>query len=157
MLSSIYFMKYTMFMEKDDRRNNMPWMLFRYALHTKHNIVKIADDHKLGITQAYTLCLLQEGKTTQMNSLCATLHCDASNITGIVERLHAIDLIERQECSSDRRVKVISLTAKGTKLRQRIMDEINAMQMPFLEVLDDKESEMFQKLLLKVLSEDCTQ
>jgi len=48
-----------------------------------------------------------------MGALARTLHCDASNATGIVDRLVAGQLITRQEGAHDRRTKTLTLTDKG--------------------------------------------
>lgn len=57
-----------------------------------------------------------------MGGLAATLHCDASNVTGIVDRLVTLALITRQENPQDRRVKTLQLTAKG----RRVLAAVNA-------------------------------
>jgi DNA-binding MarR family transcriptional regulator len=56
-----------------------------------------------------------------MNALAETLACDASNVTGVVDKLEARGLIARQAAESDRRVKVLLVTDKGRELRQRLI------------------------------------
>ncbi len=53
-----------------------------------------------------------------MNELAYTLHCDASYITGITDRLEEQGLVERQVDADDRRVKQLVLTTKGKQLRK---------------------------------------
>jgi DNA-binding MarR family transcriptional regulator len=48
-----------------------------------------------------------------MGRVATTLHCDASNVTGIVDRLVSAGLITRQEGAHDRRTKTLQLTNKG--------------------------------------------
>lgn len=45
---------------------------------------------------------------------------DPSNVTGIVDRLEARGLIERQHHATDRRVKHLALTPEGRRLRRRV-------------------------------------
>ena len=52
-----------------------------------------------------------------MSALADTLLCDASNVTGIVDRLEARGLIERREAPQDRRVKMLAVTPEGTRFR----------------------------------------
>jgi DNA-binding MarR family transcriptional regulator len=52
-----------------------------------------------------------------MSEIAAVLHCDNSNVTGIVDGLEEKGLATRQASESDRRVKLIALTAEGRKVR----------------------------------------
>jgi MarR family transcriptional regulator, organic hydroperoxide resistance regulator len=52
-----------------------------------------------------------------MSSLAGKLFCDASNVTGIVDRLEARGLIERRPAEHDRRVKLLVLTDAGERVR----------------------------------------
>ena len=52
------------------------------------------------------------------------LACDASNITGIVDRLEARGLVKRRPGSRDRRVKEIVLTRAGTALRTLLVERL---------------------------------
>jgi DNA-binding MarR family transcriptional regulator len=55
-----------------------------------------------------------------MNALAGLLHCDASNVTNIADRLEAAGLVERRAAEYDRRVKTLVLTAHGEDVRQRV-------------------------------------
>lgn len=67
------------------------------------------------------LRVLDEPRT--MSEIAAFLRCDNSNVTGIVDGLEARGLAERTPSPSDRRVKLIALTAAGRRLRARLMRE----------------------------------
>lgn len=64
--------------------------------------------------------MLEPGDAAPMSQLAETLFCDASNVTGIVDRLEARGLIERRDNPNDRRVKLIALTDEGVEARERI-------------------------------------
>lgn len=68
-----------------------------------------------------------------MGQLAAILHCDASNVTGIIERLVSQQLVSRQEDAHDRRVKTLRLTPKGTSIvtdiRQQLPDLLGCDQL----------------------------
>jgi DNA-binding MarR family transcriptional regulator len=72
--------------------------------------------------QALALRLLQPGEPGPMSALASRLHCDASNVTNIADRLEAAGLIERRADEHDRRVKTLALTARGEEVRARIAD-----------------------------------
>jgi DNA-binding MarR family transcriptional regulator len=55
-----------------------------------------------------------------MSVLADTLICDASNVTGIVDKLETRGLIVRQSAENDRRIKMLAITPKGRELRQRL-------------------------------------
>ena len=57
----------------------------------------------------------------KMNSLADALVCDASNITGLVDKLEARGLIRRQADPADRRVKMIALTPAGVKFTAKVI------------------------------------
>jgi DNA-binding MarR family transcriptional regulator len=60
-----------------------------------------------------------------MNVLAEALHCDASNITGLVDKLEARGIIQRQSDPGDRRVKMIALTQAGIKFRAKLMERLS--------------------------------
>lgn len=64
---------------------------------------------------------LDEPRT--MSEIATYLRCDPSNVTGIVDGLESRQLAERTASSADRRVKLITLTAAGRRLRARLMRE----------------------------------
>lgn len=77
---------------------------------------------ELGLTfsQAHALRLLDRDQPTPMNALAGRLLCDASNVTGIADRLESRGLIERRAVEEDRRVKGLVLTDAGEELRGHV-------------------------------------
>ncbi len=78
---------------------------------------------ELGLTfsQAHALRLLDPELPLPMSSLAERLFCDASNVTGIADRLEARGLVERRSAEGDRRVKALTLTEDGVELRGRVL------------------------------------
>ena len=81
-----------------------------------------------------------------MSELATVLHCDNSNVTGIVDGLEAKGLAAREPSPADRRVKLIALTAKGRKVRGRL---IKAVEKPpaWLESLSEKDRRALRDIL----------
>src|SRR3989442_15998603 len=77
--------------------------------------------NELGLTfpLAHALRLIEPERPLPMGELADHLFCDASNVTGIADRLEAKGYVERRAGEDDRRVKVLALTAKGMELRRR--------------------------------------
>jgi DNA-binding MarR family transcriptional regulator len=59
-----------------------------------------------------------------MGQLAETLACDASNVTGLVDRLESKGLLRRQPSATDRRLKVLDLTPAGARLRTVVLDRM---------------------------------
>jgi len=78
----------------------------------------------VGLTaaQASILAMLEEPKS--MRELASHMGCDASNITGLVDRLEAKMLVVRAADPADRRVKRIKHTASGKAAVQRFQREL---------------------------------
>ena len=69
--------------------------------------------------QQMVLGLLHEPRP--MGELAHEMHCDSSNITGIVDRLSERGLVERRAAEGDRRVKLVALTGEGRALREELV------------------------------------
>src|SRR6266851_192155 len=81
---------------------------------------------KLGLTppQATALRVLDPERSVPMKDLAERLACDASTLTGIVDRLESRGLVERRGGGRDRRVKVLALTPKGKGVRERALERM---------------------------------
>ncbi|MFF3014376.1 MarR family winged helix-turn-helix transcriptional regulator [Streptomyces sp. NPDC057939] len=100
--------------------------------------------HGLTSTQAKVLAQL-EGPVP-MRGLAALLVCDASNVTGIVDRLEARDLVRREPSPADRRVKNVAATEAGRDVIRRVREEMQATH-GALDELDADESATLYALL----------
>jgi DNA-binding MarR family transcriptional regulator len=87
-------------------------------LHGKPRFPAIARELDLHPGQAIVVRLLAEPR--QMGELAGAMHCDNSNVTGIVDRLEERGLVERRAAENDRRVKLIALTPDGSELREEL-------------------------------------
>ena len=130
-------------------QNNLYWQLLRIAISAKHGLTNIAEKHTLTVMQMYTLCLLEDDSSIPMNLLSSLLNCDASNVTGIVDRLFQQKYIKREENPHDRRSKMIMLTPKGAKLCERLTTALNSYQPTTFKELSDKEKQQLLTLLTK--------
>ena len=71
-----------------------------------------------------TLYLLEPGVEVPMSRVAEQCGCDASNVTGIVDRMEARGLIERRDSPNDRRVKLIALTDEGAVVQEQVLDRL---------------------------------
>jgi DNA-binding MarR family transcriptional regulator len=68
---------------------------------------------------------LEPGVEVPMRTLAECTGCDASSVTGIVDRMEARELIERRDRPGDRRVKLIALTAAGSRMREQVRERFS--------------------------------
>lgn len=94
------------------------WGLF------KASIMKLADENGLTIQQVTVLYRLYTEGHILMGTLARQLHCDASNITGMVDRLESQGYIERRELPEDRRAKQLVLTDSGHALVESMLPQL---------------------------------
>src|SRR5437870_13826307 len=76
----------------------------------------------LSFSQAHALRLLDPDEPMPMSALAERLFCDASNVTGIADRLESRGLVRRQSLVGDRRVKALTITPAGTRLRAQVVE-----------------------------------
>jgi DNA-binding MarR family transcriptional regulator len=84
----------------------------------------VANEFDLSPMALRMLYELRPGQERPMRDIADTVGCDASNITGIADRLEARGLIERRDAPGDRRVKLIALTGDGDLLRAQVLDRL---------------------------------
>ena len=87
----------------------------------KQEMMHLADERGLTQVQLAALYMIEQHGELAMGKVAHVLHCDPSNVTGIVDRLVAHKLVGRQESPTDRRTKTIALTDKGRELVKEIM------------------------------------
>src|SRR3954454_14570578 len=93
------------------------WQIFMRDKRRRWGILS-----ELGISPQQSMAIgsLKPGEPMPMSALAEALHCDNSNITGIVDRLEAAGLAQRQADARDRRVKAVVLTEQGEQMQIEI-------------------------------------
>lgn len=86
----------------------------------KSIMADLAEAHGLTPIQLGALHVIRDRSNT-MGGVAQALHCDASNVTGIVDRLTALQLVTRQEDPNDRRVKTLQLTPHGLAILEEVV------------------------------------
>lgn len=94
-------------------------LLFEFFKAQKPRLAELSEEFDLSGSQLHALYLL--GHPRSMGELAQRLVCDASNVTGLVDRLETRGLIERRPGPDDRRVRMLVLTLAGEELRTRAL------------------------------------
>jgi DNA-binding MarR family transcriptional regulator len=89
-----------------------------------------------------------------MRDLAATLNCDPSTVTFLVDRLEERGLITRQPTVADRRRRVITLTQPGVATRRKLIDALsNCSPLAALSLQDQRQ---FSDLMTKAGADPST-
>ncbi|MBJ6760000.1 MarR family transcriptional regulator [Myxococcaceae bacterium JPH2] len=100
------------------------WALLFEVMHAHmRNFPALAAEFDLSPVQAHVVRQLGEGPLA-MSTLASYLSCDASNVTGLVDRMEVRGLVERRSSEHDRRVKMLVLTEAGAALRERLLERL---------------------------------
>jgi DNA-binding MarR family transcriptional regulator len=102
--------------------------------------------------QCHVLHLIEPGTPIPMNRLAEALACDASNVTGLIDRLEARGLVQRHPASEDRRVKVLDLTPVGARVRAQLLSRKRHRSHPLSRLSADEQRTLIR--LLEKLLED---
>lgn len=117
--------------------------------HLRERLAVTIAAFDLSLPQAQALQVLEPGRAVPMRDLAARLRCDASNITGIVDRLEARGLVERRPAPGDRRVKALVVTDKGVALRASLVERLHRVP-PALAGISTEEQRTLLDLLRRI-------
>lgn len=107
-----------------------------------------ANAHGLSGAQARLLALVVT-EPRPMSRLAVSLHCEPSNVTGLVDRLEKRGLVERRVDAQDRRVKLIAPTEAGAELSAKVWADLDFAAEP-LHGLEQPERIALRDLLRKM-------
>jgi len=103
------------------------WALMHELMTSmKGHFFAIAGEFELSPPQVMALRSLDPERPMPMSELAGVMACDNSNVTGIVDRLEARGLVERQVAEHDRRVKMLAVTEAGAQMREQLLARMYA-------------------------------
>jgi DNA-binding MarR family transcriptional regulator len=127
-------------------------LLSRIMMSCKGHMLETAAALELSPSQMSALRHLEPGVPKSMNALAGLLHCDNSNVTGLVDRLESRGLVERHPAEHDRRVKHLVVTEAGAEVRAEVDARMNQPP-PGFERLAPAEQRHLATLLRKLVAE----
>ena len=93
-----------------------------------------------------------DGKPVTVGTILDGMVQRSSNITRIVDKLVAKELVERQECPTNRRKMDIVITSKGLKLLKQLDEKVDAFHEPYFNRLSLEELATLKNLIHKLKS-----
>jgi DNA-binding MarR family transcriptional regulator len=99
------------------------------------------------VTQSFILFDLLSRQSSNVKDIASRVQLDSPAITGLVDRLAKENLVERKEDPSDRRGLLISLTAKGRKLAEKLEPIAKEFNKKIKKVLIPEDTKAFERSL----------
>ena len=127
-------------------------LLVKFFFAQREHLPTLGEEFELSPVQCHVLHLIEPDEPLPMGRLAETLRCDASNVTGLVDRLESRGLVERRPSTGDRRVKVIQLTAAGSRLRAQLLRRMTGSACSLARLSASDQRALLR--ILKVLVDD---
>jgi len=125
-------------------------LLLQFFFTQRAQLPPLAAELELSPAQCHVLHRIEPGRPIPMGQLAETLACDASNVTGLVDRLESRGLVRRRPSAADRRVKVLELTPTGVRLRTLLLDRMTTVPTT-LGRLSGREQRALVRILTRLL------
>ncbi|HEX2103655.1 MAG TPA: MarR family transcriptional regulator [Solirubrobacteraceae bacterium] len=130
------------------------WSLMHELFHaSRRRFLAVASEFELSPPQVRALAVLDPERPVPMSELAEALHCDNSNVTGIVDRLEDRGLVERRSAAHDRRVKMLAVTERGAEIRARLADRLDEAPEP-LARLSPEDQRALRDIMRRALERD---
>jgi DNA-binding MarR family transcriptional regulator len=120
---------------------------------SRRRVLAVASEFELSPPQVRALAVLDPERPVPMSELADALHCDNSNVTGIVDRLEDRGLVERRSASHDRRVKMLAVTERGADVRARLAERLDEAPAP-LARLSPEDQTALRDIMRRALDRD---
>jgi DNA-binding MarR family transcriptional regulator len=125
-------------------------LLMKFFFAQRADLPTVASEFELSPAQCHVLHLIEPGRQVPMGRLAESLACDASNVTGLVDRLESRGLVRRLPSHEDRRIKVLELTPEGLRLRSTVFERMTRPP-DSLGRLSSAEQQALVKILKRLL------
>ncbi|GGU41481.1 MarR family winged helix-turn-helix transcriptional regulator [Streptomyces coeruleorubidus] len=131
--------------DSDPAHDALMERLARAAAGYYRDLTAAAAMQGLTMTQAKMLILLRQ-QPLPMRALAGRLACDASNITGLVDRLEARGLVARHADAADRRIKNVVATEEGREAVRLIRADMRATSAAFARLDEEGRRSLYELL-----------
>jgi DNA-binding MarR family transcriptional regulator len=101
--------------------------------------------------QYAALSYLCDEPDIDQNGLASRLGVDRTSVGQFIDQMEAKGLVERRINGADRRARMLRLSTRGTKLRERLRPKAHLVQSRLLGTLTPTEREILLELLVRVI------
>lgn len=136
-------------MATEDDPGREAWiLLFQLFRAQRRKMGPIQNEFQLNPAQVHLLLNLDPERSMPMSDLAGALACDASYITGLVDKVESRGMVQRLPDPSDRRVKLIALTPEGVATRDKLFQTISEPP-PFVSALPESDKIALRDIFLR--------
>lgn len=125
-------------------------LIYFTAQDMKNFAEKILSPYDFTIEQLHLLKHMSTETALSQRELGAIANKTAGNMTRILDRLEAKELIERRDNPQDRRASLVFLTAKGRKQVEKALEVFNSFTDTFLKGVSKEEEQVVRTALSKI-------
>lgn len=101
----------------------------------------------LTLAQLQTLIFLKNHRSVSMRDIANHFSIELPSATSLLNKLHSVELVERQQDEKDRRIVRIALTAKGESLLKEAMEQRTKKISHMLSSLSQKDQDDLLRIL----------
>ncbi|MCC9605773.1 MarR family transcriptional regulator [Blastopirellula sp. JC732] len=128
--------------------------LVRTHEHLSCEFTRLLKKHGLSDSQYNALRILRgEGKPMQTYQIAERMITSQTDISRLVDRLEASELVERERSAEDRRVVWVSLTDKGRAILKKLDKPVSDLHEKQFEGFSDEQLKSLVKLLYSARSD----
>jgi DNA-binding MarR family transcriptional regulator len=138
-------------MDKKCENPSIYQKLITLMMRAKRQMFRVCEKMQLTPVQGMLLISLVPETSKTMQELACMMGCDASNITGLIDKLESGNYIERTADTRDRRVKKIQLSAEGIRCRNALLDALHEAEVLDVSKLTEDEVKALHSITAKLV------
>ncbi len=138
---------------EDSLYKDVYWMLRNTTHYLKNELKQKIEKNGITWQQFHALYHIEENGIPT-NELAKELQCNASNMTGLIDRMTENGWVYREHSAEDRRVWLVNLTEAGSELKTSLLPQHQNNIIQCMNVLNKDELLILKKLLSKLMNEE---
>jgi len=107
----------------------------------------VLEAHEVSMWGYSVLTALDDTPVRTQAALAEAIGADKSRIIGTLDELQQAGLIERTPDPADRRVRLLSITPEGRRVRRAVRKQIQAQEVSILDTLAPADRKAFLRIL----------
>ena len=131
----------------EDARRRAWVQTLRVTQLVERQIVAVLTRHGLTLPQFDVIATLRFSEGVTQQELAKRLLVTKGNVTGVLDRLEALDWVERRPDPQDRRANRLHLTAAGRRKIGQVMPEHDAVMLAVMKGVSDADVKTLRKVL----------
>ena len=131
-------------------KQNFGYCLYKSAMRFRSLLDEALQKHGLLTPQLGMLRIVHESGSLSQHDIGDGLGIDKASIVKFIDQLEKLKLVIRKNHETDRRIKMVSLTAKGTKVLKKGALIRQQIEEQFLAPLTATERSQVKKLMPKL-------